>query len=87
MQPTTHEEGKVSEEDKGGNGKRKSSKPPMTAAKISKKHGGVRLTTKDDTTSETVKDKIKVRGEVAINAEGGLKTPVKVEWQIQQGCK
>eukprot|EP00957_Ditylum_brightwellii_P095342 7262441-Ditylum_brightwellii.AAC.1 len=82
MQPTTHEEGKVAEEDKGGSGKRTSSKPPNTAAKISKKHGGVRLTTQDDTTSKTIKDKIKIRGEEAIDAEGGLKTRVKVEWQM-----
>eukprot|EP00957_Ditylum_brightwellii_P061662 4678745-Ditylum_brightwellii.AAC.1 len=52
MQPTTQEEGK-------GSGKRKSSKLPMTAAKISNKHSGVRLTAKDNTTTETVKDKIK----------------------------
>eukprot|EP00957_Ditylum_brightwellii_P063942 4851088-Ditylum_brightwellii.AAC.1 len=30
---------------------------------------------------------MKVRGEEAIDAEGGLKTPNKIEWQMQQGCK
>eukprot|EP00957_Ditylum_brightwellii_P015529 1170621-Ditylum_brightwellii.AAC.1 len=87
MQPTTREEEKVAEEDKGGSRKRKSSKPPTTAAKISKKNGGVRLNTQDETTSKTIKDKMKVRGEEAIDAEGRLKTPVKIEWQMQQGCE
>eukprot|EP00957_Ditylum_brightwellii_P054977 4166927-Ditylum_brightwellii.AAC.1 len=86
MQPTIQKEGKVAEKDKGGSGKRKSSKPPTTAAKISKKNGGVLLNMQDKTTSETIKDKMKVRGEEAIDAEGRLKTLVKIEWQMQQGC-
>eukprot|EP00957_Ditylum_brightwellii_P037339 2826145-Ditylum_brightwellii.AAC.1 len=75
MQPTTQEDGKAAEEDKGGSRKRKSAKPPTTAAKISKKNGGVRLNTQDKTTSKTIKDKMKVRGEEAIDAKGGLQTP------------
>eukprot|EP00957_Ditylum_brightwellii_P007867 595523-Ditylum_brightwellii.AAC.1 len=38
-------------------------------------------------TSETIKEKMKARGEEAIDAEGGLQTPVKIEWQMQQGCE
>eukprot|EP00957_Ditylum_brightwellii_P032497 2462789-Ditylum_brightwellii.AAC.1 len=87
MQPTTQEDGKAAEEDKGGSGKRKSAKPPTTAAKISKKNGGVRLNTQDKTKSETIKEKMKAREKEAIDAKGGLQTPVKIEWQMQQGCK
>eukprot|EP00957_Ditylum_brightwellii_P078506 5969112-Ditylum_brightwellii.AAC.1 len=76
MQPTTQEEGKMAEEDKGGSRKRKIAKPPTTAAKISKQNGGVCLNMQDKTTNKTIKDKMKVRGEEAIDAEGGLKTPV-----------
>eukprot|EP00957_Ditylum_brightwellii_P109858 8379400-Ditylum_brightwellii.AAC.1 len=62
MQPTTQEDGKAAEEDKGGSRKRKSAKPPTIAAKISKKNSGVCLNTQDKTTRETKKENMKAKG-------------------------
>eukprot|EP00957_Ditylum_brightwellii_P076605 5822308-Ditylum_brightwellii.AAC.1 len=87
MEPTTQEDGNAVEEDKGGGGERKSVKPPTRAAKSSKRNGGVHLNTQDEMTSKDIKEKMKARGEEAVNAEGRLHTLVKIKWQMQQGCE
>eukprot|EP00957_Ditylum_brightwellii_P010705 811378-Ditylum_brightwellii.AAC.1 len=50
-------------------------------------NGGVLLNTQDKMTSEDIKAKMKARGEEAVDSEGGFQTPVKIKWQMQQGCE